>query len=490
MSVLRSHPRGARFASFGIGLCVFALMPTETGYQDIASLLARQPGVAERWQKRVFSAASSIQLATYSFGRPIGTSTPQSATYRLASLDNQGIDITGSVTRNPITQPPPRYQASDFPKVDRTLKGDRLVTAPVAPAPADKEPGLEDPSASNASVRGAKTAAAPADDRVPPPSANHASLDPELQAALNAPPLPQYDISLSLEAQPLDDLKDGPEASAMAIEPAPSRDGFSVKTASLFFGNSSLGGSAGGIERWQPGEEPLIVLPALPDPDMKVMASLPPPSEEVAKATEGGESVAPKGEVNADNQRAKTPAERLGLTDEKSRAKSEKCLAEAVYFEARGEAVRGQIAVAQVVMNRAFSGFYPNTVCGVVYQNKHRHLACQFTFACDNNPEVIREPDMWERAKKIAKAMLDGEIWLPEVDRSTHYHAYYVRPSWVNEMKRMYKFGVHTFYRPKAWGDGSDAPSWGTPAQTAALSQQLAEEAKSEAELNPNSVRR
>jgi spore germination cell wall hydrolase CwlJ-like protein len=479
MFVLRNQPKGARRASFGIGLCVFALMPTETGYQDIASLLARQPGVAERWQKRVFSAASSIQLATYSFGRPIGTSTPQSATYRLASLDNQDIDITGSVTRNPIMQVPPRYQASDFPKVDRTLKGDRLVTAPVAPAPADKELGLEDPSASNASVKGAKTVAAPAED--------HASLDPELQAALNAPPLPQYDISLSLEAQPLDDLKEAPE---IAIEPAPSRDGFSVKTASLFFGSSSLGGPAGGIERWQPGEEPLIVLPALPDPDMKMLASLPPPAEELAKATEGGESVAPKGEVNADNQRAKTPAERLGLTDETSRAKSEKCLAEAVYFEARGEAVRGQIAVAQVVMNRAFSGFYPNTVCGVVYQNKHRHMACQFTFACDNNADVIREPDMWERAKKIAKAMLDGQIWLPEVDKSTHYHAYYVRPSWVNEMKRMYKFGVHTFYRPKAWGDGSEAPSWGTPAQTAALSLQLAEEAKSEAELNPNSVRR
>ena len=123
--------------------------------------------------------------------------------------------------------------------------------------------------------------------------------------------------------------------------------------------------------------------------------------------------------------------------------------------------MRGQIAVAQVVLNRAFSGNYPNTVCGVVYQNKHRHLACQFTFACDNIADVIREPDMWERAKKIAKAMLDGQLWLPEVDKSTHYHAYWVRPSWVSEMKRMYKFGVHTFYRPRTWGDGSDAPSWG-----------------------------
>jgi hypothetical protein len=67
MNVLRNQPKGARFASFGLGLCIFALMPTEIGYQDIASLLARQPGVAERWQKRVFSAVGTIQVATFSF---------------------------------------------------------------------------------------------------------------------------------------------------------------------------------------------------------------------------------------------------------------------------------------------------------------------------------------------------------------------------------------------------------------------------------------
>ncbi|MET0706752.1 MAG: cell wall hydrolase, partial [Tardiphaga sp.] len=157
------------------------------------------------------------------------------------------------------------------------------------------------------------------------------------------------------------------------------------------------------------------------------------------------------------------------------RAKQEKCLTEAIYFEARGEAVRGQMAVAQVVLNRAFSGYYPTTVCGVVYQNKHRKLACQFTFACDGIPDVVKEPDMWERAKKIAKATLDGRLWLPEVAKSTHYHAYWVHPSWVHEMKKMYRTGVHTFYRPRNWGDGSDAPSWGTKAQTAEISAQLAE---------------
>jgi spore germination cell wall hydrolase CwlJ-like protein len=453
-------------------------MPTEIGYQDIASLLARQPGVAERWQNRVFSAANSIQVATFSFGRPIGTFSPQTATYRLASLDNQGIDITGSVTRNPLASPPPRYQSSDFPKVDRTLKGDRLVVAPPQPAeaaaPAEAVPANEDPSTSNALVKGAKTASvAPAAERAP--------LDPELQEALSAPPLPQYDVSMSLEANPLDDFKPAPDTPAVALSAAPPRDNFAFKTSSLFFGSSL--GSPESIERWRPGEEPVVMMPgALPDPDMKIMASLPVDADEPVKAGEMGESIAPKGEVNSDNQRAKTPAERLGLFDEKSRAKSEKCLAEAVYFEARGEAVRGQIAVAQVVMNRAFSGKYPDTVCGVVYQNKHRHLACQFTFACDNNPDVIREPDMWDRAQKISKAMLDGQLWLPEVDRSTHYHAYWVRPSWVSEMKKTYKFGVHTFYRPRAWGDGSETPSWGTAAQTAEISAKLAEAAQSSAE--------
>jgi cell wall hydrolase len=474
---LRSRPKDARIASFALGLCVFALMPTEIGYQDIASLLARQPGVAERWQKRVFSAASNIQLATYNFGRPMGTSSPQAATYRLASLDNQGIDITGSVTRNPLVQAPPRYQASDFPKVDRTLKGDRLVTLPASPAanaPAQSAPANEDPSTSNASVMGAKTATAPL-------PVERAPLDPELQAALNAPPLPQYDLSLSLEPKPFEERKPAPDVPAAALAPAPPRDNFSFKTSSLFFGSSL--GSPESIERWLPGEEPMIVMPgAVPDPEMKIMASLPVDADGPVRAGEMGESIAPKGEVNSDNQRVKTPAERLGLFDEKSRAKSEKCLAEAVYFEARGEAVRGQIAVAQVVLNRAFSGFYPNTVCGVVYQNKHRHFACQFSFACDNNPEVIREPDMWDRAQKIAKASLDGQLWLPEVGKSTHYHAYWVRPSWVNEMKKLYKFGVHTFYRPRAWGDGSEAPSWGTSAETAAISAKLAQAAQSSAE--------
>jgi hypothetical protein len=481
MSQLRSRPKSAQFAFFGLGLCSFALTPTEIGYQDIASRLAQQPGVAERWHNRVFASVDSIHVAAYSFSRPIGTAAPQAPAYQLASF-RQSTDITGSIPRNSVIQTPPRYQASDFPTVDRTLKGDRLVVAPPpeAAAPVDAAP-KENPAAVGSPIAGAKTAAGASPARAP--------LDPELAAALNAPPLPQYDVSMSLESQPLQDSKIGSETDTASFDSEPSREGFSVKTASLFFGGQSLGAPLETMERWQPGEAPVIVMPeARVDPDMKV-ASLP-SQNDVSRMTESGVSVAPKGEVNSDDQRDKTPAERLGLLDEKSRAKSEKCLAEAVYFESRGEAVRGQIAVAQVVLNRAFSGFYPTTVCGVVYQNKHRHYACQFTFACDNVADVVREPDMWDRAKRIAKAMLDGQVWLPEVGKSTHYHAYWVHPSWVSEMKKMYRFGVHTFYRPRAWGDGSEAPSWGTPAQTAQISAELAGAAKSSAEMSESSVRR
>src|SRR5262249_45834810 len=82
----------------------------------------------------------------------------------------------------------------------------------------------------------------------------------------------------------------------------------------------------------------------------------------------GGETIAGKGEVTGEGHHPQSPAERLGLEGE-ARAKAEKCLTNAIYFEARGEPVRGQIAVAQVVMNRVFSGYYPDSVCGVVYQN-------------------------------------------------------------------------------------------------------------------------
>jgi hypothetical protein len=160
-----------------------------------------------------------------------------------------------------------------------------------------------------------------------------------------------------------------------------------------------------------------------------------------------------------------SPAQRLELQG-KDYDKAEKCLAQAIYFEARNEPARGQQAVAQVVLNRVFSPYYPKDVCSVVYQNAHRHLSCQFTFACDGKPESINEHGAWSRANRIATQTLNAKVWLPEVDKATHYHAAYVRPNWIRDMKVMVRYGLHTFYRPRNWGDGSNEAHWGTPANT------------------------
>jgi spore germination cell wall hydrolase CwlJ-like protein len=222
----------------------------------------------------------------------------------------------------------------------------------------------------------------------------------------------------------------------------------------LYFGSVPVGKNIGPIERW-PGEDPIIMTARPADPDIK-RAALAPHGDDAKP----GETVAPKGEVTGPGQRPKSPAERLQLNT-KERAKAEKCLAEAVYFESRGETKRGQIAVAQVVMNRVFSGYYPTSVCGVVYQNAHRYNACQFTFACDRVRDIVTEPDMWDQAKQIARDMLDGKLWLADIGKSTHYHAYWVHPWWAGTMRKLSRIGVHTFYRPKRWGDGAEAPTWG-----------------------------
>ncbi|MBS7538732.1 cell wall hydrolase [Ancylobacter lacus] len=177
------------------------------------------------------------------------------------------------------------------------------------------------------------------------------------------------------------------------------------------------------------------------------LASLPP---QPLAPMESGSSFAKMAEGEATAGEA-SPADRLGLSG-KRRERAETCLAEAVYFESRGEPERGQIAVAQVVMNRVFSGYYPADVCRTVYQNAHRHLACQFTFACDNVRDVVTEPEAWQQARRIAADMLDGRIWDEQVGRATHYHAQSVHPRWVREMRKLDAIGEHTFYRPRRWG--------------------------------------
>jgi spore germination cell wall hydrolase CwlJ-like protein len=125
----------------------------------------------------------------------------------------------------------------------------------------------------------------------------------------------------------------------------------------------------------------------------------------------------------------------------------QRCLAEAVYFEARSEPEEGQAAVAQVVLNRVKSGLYPASICGVVYQNRHRHLACQFTFACEGKALRITDRESWDTAKRVADAVLEGRTYVADVGGATHYHADYVRPSWSRRLKKMDVIGRHIFYK-------------------------------------------
>lgn len=122
------------------------------------------------------------------------------------------------------------------------------------------------------------------------------------------------------------------------------------------------------------------------------------------------------------------------------------CLAQAVYFEARGETPRGQAAVATVVMNRVKNPRFPKTVCGVVYQGASHRNGCQFSFACDGIRQRVVEWGAWERARKIAAQTLSGFV-LRDIGSATYYHTVDVSPEWGASMRRVAQVGLHVFYR-------------------------------------------
>ncbi|WP_282168557.1 cell wall hydrolase [Ruegeria atlantica] len=123
-----------------------------------------------------------------------------------------------------------------------------------------------------------------------------------------------------------------------------------------------------------------------------------------------------------------------------------KCLAEALYFEARGESVRGQFAVAEVILNRVKSSRFPSSLCGVIKQGTGKKYQCQFTYTCDGQKEIIREKRAYERVSKVARAAIDG-VGVGLTEGATHYHTKAVRPSWSRVYKETARIGVHIFYR-------------------------------------------
>jgi len=134
------------------------------------------------------------------------------------------------------------------------------------------------------------------------------------------------------------------------------------------------------------------------------------------------------------------------LSMRKEQAAEESCLAVAIYFEARSESEMGQKAIAKVILNRTKNPNFPNTICGVVYQNADRRSGCQFSFACDGIPDEPKSGPAWARAKEIARLAMEGDMGIAEIKGATHYHADYVNPGWSNMLKRLGKIGRHIFY--------------------------------------------
>ena len=140
------------------------------------------------------------------------------------------------------------------------------------------------------------------------------------------------------------------------------------------------------------------------------------------------------------------PAQRTVPAEPQIDRRQQDCLSQAVYYEARGETQRGQIAVAEVIMNRVRSGHYPNSVCGVVYQGSHRSTGCQFTFTCDGSLNHRPRGRAWDRAQRVATAVLSGYT-RPITQGATHYHTMAVNPVWNSGLVETTKIESHVFYR-------------------------------------------
>jgi spore germination cell wall hydrolase CwlJ-like protein len=146
------------------------------------------------------------------------------------------------------------------------------------------------------------------------------------------------------------------------------------------------------------------------------------------------------------------------LVDPKDSTRQMRCLAEAIYFESRSEPEAGQAAVAQVVLNRVRSGIFPTNVCAVVYQDRNRPFACQFSFACEGKSLRIEEPAAWATATRIAQAVVSGANYNPKVAEALNYHANYVYPFWAPSLRRVDRIGAHIFYAMRAgmnWAPGA-----------------------------------
>lgn len=162
----------------------------------------------------------------------------------------------------------------------------------------------------------------------------------------------------------------------------------------------------------------------------------------------GARSIARLTRVPLDDPKDLTGFDKASLASlpEASGGKQWDCMTQALYFEARGETVTGQFAVAEVIMNRVKSARFPDTVCGVVHQGSGRRFGCQFTFWCDGKAEVFSNQRAYDEVGKVAKIVLSG-IDLDLTKGATYYHTRSVNPSWSKVFRRTATIGLHHFYR-------------------------------------------
>lgn len=454
----------------GLAASFLLLSSQPVAYQDLVSHLAKRAGADQTWRRHVASLVRpSTTVAGFVFNRPIPRD-PDAPRLVMASLS---MDAGGDLRRAGSRPGPALGAGMDravlYPVPNREAKGDLLLARPalrpslgsLQPDPAAPASGAQGAASPPAGVPGE----AAADTEHSPlalggmqlasvsPTAVLDDRSPAARLGLAAPPV-GADADLAAEVAPegrrfaatLEADKagiaiggEGPIARAAAGFGAPSMpvESAPFRVTATHDAVPGFDPVLGPFATDTRGDRPDSLLARLLQ--RPVAPTLETPSEDRSPPRIGSTA---------------HPAIALGLSGP-AHARAERCLAEAIYWEARSEPERGQMAVAQVVLNRSVSGFYPRDVCGVVYQNAHRYLACQFTFACEGRRSLVpTEAGPWSRASHIAKEMMAGRLWLPEIGHATHYHATYVSPWWARSMNRLQQIGIHVFYRPRNWGSG------------------------------------
>ena len=221
------------------------------------------------------------------------------------------------------------------------------------------------------------------------------------------------------------------EAPPVAVAATRARAGFNSWALAVFVGGLALTGTVAALG----GARALATMIASPE------VPLAPNALTAAPATDQAARPTTAAAVAADDPGVSIYAARFSKVSAAEKA----CLARAIYFEARGESFEGQVAVAQVVLNRARSRKWPSTLCRVVYQGIERGEKCQFSFACMRHTEP--SGDLWDEAQAIAEQAVTGHAWLREAVEATYYHATSVAPVWRVGLVATGTIGSHVFYR-------------------------------------------